>query len=402
MSDTATLKTNALTTWREAPRAARALIAGTFVHRLGGFIQVFVVLYLTHHGFSDAEAGLALGVYGGGMVLGVLVGGWLSDRLGPRRTIVGSMLVTALLLPSVLYLDSYPTIAGVIAAIGAVGQAYRPASTSALSHLVPAERHVMIFAMVRLATNLGTGIGPILGAVLASVSYDLLFWVEAAAVLAFACVSLAALPVRLDARDDDHGAGPAGKVSYLAVLRDGRYLLFLLAILITSIVYIQYVSTLPLAVTAAGMGTMAYGLLVGLNGFVVIAFELFVARRVQHWQPRAAAATGVALTAVGMAAYGLPWDFVGFVLATAIWSFGETVGYPTLFFAYPAQAGPPHLRGRYLGASNSIYGLGCAIGPVIGVAVWSHAGSGLWLFCGLAGVCATVLTAVGVVARRRV
>ncbi|MYS20004.1 hypothetical protein GA0115240_115426, partial [Streptomyces sp. DvalAA-14] len=45
--------------WRESPRAVKSLLAGTAINRLGGFVQVFMVLYLTHRGFSDTQAGAA-------------------------------------------------------------------------------------------------------------------------------------------------------------------------------------------------------------------------------------------------------------------------------------------------------------------------------------------------------
>ncbi len=61
---------------------------------------------------------------------------------------------------------------------------------------------------------------------------------------------------------------------------------------------------------------------------------------------------------------------IGFVLATLMWTFGEIIDYPTLFFAYPAQAGPPEAQGRYLGASNALYGLGSALGPIALAARW--------------------------------
>lgn len=52
---------------------------------------------------------------------------------------------------------------------------------------------------------------------------------------------------------------------------------------------------------------------------------------------------------------------------------------------------------RVLGASNSVYGLGCALGPVIGTAVWGGAGRGLWLWCGALGLVAAMMTWAGVV-----
>ncbi|HEV7898616.1 MAG TPA: MFS transporter [Planosporangium sp.] len=396
MADTAVAdgRTNVRTTWLEAPTAAKALVIGTFVHRLGGFLQVFLVLYLTSRGFSTGRAGLALGVFGAGMVVGVLVGGWLSDRLGPRRTIIGTTTLTAAFLPAVLYLDGYPVLLAAIGLIGAVSQAYRPASTSMLSQLVPQDRHVMIFAMVRLATNLGTTAGPLLGAALAAVSYDLLFWGEGLAALAFGGVAAVALPRTAVGGAVKSDAAAGG--TYLDVLSDRRYLLFLFALMVNSLIYIQYIATLPLSVRANHMSTMVYAVLVALNGLVVVTCELLIAKRVQHWSRRAAALVGVALTAIGMAGYGFHWGLIGFVVATLLWSFGETVGYPTLYYAYPAQAGPPHLRGRYLGASNSLYGLASAVGPVAGIAAWNALGDDLWLWCGVVGLIALAATWVGV------
>ncbi|MFJ6719086.1 MULTISPECIES: MFS transporter [unclassified Streptomyces] len=391
------------TVWRESPTAVKSLLVGTAVNRLGGFIQVFMVLYMTQRGFSDTEAGLALGVYGAGTVLGVLTGGWMSDLVGPRLTIMSTLVSSAVLLPAVLYLDSYPAILAVIGVGAALSQAYRPASTSMISQLIPAERQVMIFAMVRLAINLGTTAAPLLGAALVQVSWDFLFWGEAVAILVFATVAGVTLP-----RGRTNGAGEEGtadtarsrvtgrKPSYLAVLTDGRYLLFLLAMFVSSVIYIQYVSTLPLTVKHLGLGTGVYAAMVALNGALVITCELLVAKVVQRWPARIAVIAGVALTGIGMSLYALPWGVAALVIATLVWSFGEIVGYPTLFFAYPAQAGPPELRGRYLGASNSLYGLGTAVGPFLGVMLWNRFGDGLWLGCGALGLLAVGAAWLGV------
>src|SRR4029077_19013890 len=72
-------------TWREMPRAGKALLLGILVNRLAGFIQIFLVLFLTHRGLTSGQAGVALGVYGAGTVIGTIVGGALSDRLSPRN-----------------------------------------------------------------------------------------------------------------------------------------------------------------------------------------------------------------------------------------------------------------------------------------------------------------------------
>ena len=60
------------------------------------------------------------------------------------------------------------------------------------------------------------------------------------------------------------------------------------------------------------------------------------------------------------------------LVATMLWTFGRSSSGP--MSAYPATAGPPALRGRYIGASQAVFGLGFARGPIVGVAAWNRFG----------------------------
>lgn len=415
-----------LATWRESPLAAKALLAGIFVNRLGAFIQVFLVLFLTTRGFSAVQAGTALAVFTTGAVAGVVVGGALTDRLGPRLTILISMAGGGTLVLSILYLRNYPTLLVVVALVGTVGGAYRPAASTLLSELTPRHRQVMIFAMYRLAYNLGNTAAPLIGAALVSVSYDLLFWGEAAAALGYGVIAAVALPRRrrspveeppggsdepADATDTGDrtdtatrtaaGTGTAAAAGtaaaprttaaprtaaegtgYRAVLADRRYVLFLLALVINAAVYVQYLSALPVAMRASGLATGWFSAMVALNGVIVITCELLVTKVVQRWPMRLVVLIGFVLLGAGMASYALPLGVAAFVVGTLIWSLAEIVAGPTIF-AYPAVASPERLRGRYIGAANAMFGIGSAIGSVAGLAVWNVVGDAVWLWCGL-------------------
>jgi predicted MFS family arabinose efflux permease len=78
------------TTFSESPLAVKAIFGGVFINRVGGFLNIFLVLFLISKGHSASAAALALGVYGAGGVLGVLIGGMLADRLGARNATVRS------------------------------------------------------------------------------------------------------------------------------------------------------------------------------------------------------------------------------------------------------------------------------------------------------------------------
>lgn len=383
-----------MTTWRVAPAGARVLIGGMFVNRLGGFVQVFMVLYLTGLGFSAARTSAVLGAYGAGSVAGVLVGGRLCDRIGGRATIVGSMVLSSALLPPVPYLRAFPVLLPVLALQAAAGQAYRPAAADLLSRMMPPDRQVMIFAMYRLAINLGAAAAPLLGAALIAGSYTLLFLTEAAVGLAYAAVVARHVP------RDHHRPPPAHPAQrpggYRPLLADRRYLLLLFAMLASTLVYVQYLSALPLAVRDRGLSPTVYAALITVNGLVVVAFELPVTRFTQRCRVRPVVASGTALTCLGMALYGPSWGVAGLVAGTVVWSFGEAVSAPTLFLAYPARAGPPGLRGRYLGAANAMYGLGAALGPVLAVAAWGRFGAALWWWSAVAGLVAVPAAWAGV------
>jgi MFS family permease len=376
-----------LATWRQAPRPVKAVIAGILVNRFGGFLQIFLVLYLTQRGFGTVRAGTALGALGAGAVLGTLGGGWLAARVGCRLAVAASMSATAVCTVAVLYVPGYPALLAVVFGVGSASQLYRPAAAEVVSRFTAPERQVLVFAMYRLATNLGSTAAPLLGAALVAISYSALFWVEALAALGVVAIGLS-LPRDRPLADE---AGPVvaerPAANYRALLADRRFLVFLLAILGFATVYNQYLATLPLTVRDAGLPTAVYSVCVAVNAAVVILLELVVTRWVQRWPARLAAAAGILLVGAGLSAYALPLGVAGLVVATLVRSLGEVVGSPTLT-AYPAGAGPVALRSRYLGAAQAMFGLGAALGPPLGVAIWAVAGDRFWLLCGLVALLA--------------
>ena len=377
------------------------MLGGVFISRLAGFLNIFLVLYLVAKGYSDAKATVALGVYGAGAVLGSLAGGSLSTRLGSRTTTVVSLSGASLVLVSVIYLPSYGLILGAVALAGLAAQVFRPASSALLSLLTPDDRQVMVFAIYRFGLNLGAMTAPLLGYGLYHLggeSYTLLFWGEALAALAYGTLAWLTLPSRAqeraahetaaaeaDARDAPDGAAAADDArprgqragGYRAVLADRRYCLYLLAVFIHSTVYVQYLSTLPLDVHSTHVSILWYTLAVALNGFVVIALELPTTKLTQNWPLRLPITAAVLSLGVGVALYGLPLGAAVILGGTLVWSLGEIVGGPAMF-AHPALAAPAALKSRYLAGFQFMFGLGTAVGPVLGGWLFTTLGHRVW------------------------
>ncbi|MEV6683882.1 MFS transporter [Streptomyces sp. NPDC051130] len=387
-------------TFKESTPAVKTVLAGVLVNRLSGFLQLFLVLFLTDTGHSEARTVIALGVYGAGAVAGSLVGGTLADRLGIRHATVVSMSSTAVLTAALLYLPDFTLLLGAIALVSLGAQLFRPASATLLADQTDGDRQIMIFAMYRFGLNVGATAAPLLGYALYNAgghSYTLLFWGEAVIALAYALVARATLPARTAQHPAAAPAAPTGaRGGYAAVLRDRRYLLYLTAAFCHAAVYTQYLSTLPLYMKDARMALFWYTFAVALNGLIVIAFELLVTKVSQRWPLKITIGLGFALVGAGVACYGLPIGPAAVVIGTLVWSLGEILGGPAVF-AYPASAGPEPLRSRYIGSFQFMFGLGSALGPMAGTWLFLRFGSLVWP---LVGACSLLATACGLVAVR--
>ena len=386
-----------LATWRATSVAAKAVLTGVFVNRLAGFIQIFLVLFLTHRGFSGGQAGFALGMYGAGSVIGTFVGGSLSDKLSARAATLIGMVGSAALIVSLVYVKWYPAIVVVVLLVSATAQFFRPAAQSLITEVTPANQRVMVTAMYRLAVNLGTTAAPLLGLALVSVSYNLLFWGEALTSLLYAAIAFKYLP-RKPAKEEAAAAGtaaetaaaePSGRTGYLALLDDKRYLAYLLAFLLLCTVYCQYIVVLPLAIKDAGLSAWWYGAIISMNAAIVVTCEVLATKWVQKWPVWLVQMSGFGLLAVGYAIYGIEIVPFFLILGTLVWTLSEILGAPTVW-AWPGMVAPEHLRGRYFGSMQTMFGLSTTLGPIAGVLIYQQVGARTF-FLSAAGVVAIAM-----------
>jgi hypothetical protein len=248
--------------------------------------------------------------------------------------------------------------------------------------------------------NLGTTVAPLIGVALVSVSYNLLFWGEALAALVYGLIALLLLPrnsPRVTARGEPGvAAEPAGKArsGYLQLLTDSRYVLFLVAFLLLSLVYVQYTAVLPLAVIDAGLSTWWYAAVITLNGAIVVTCEVAATKFVQSWPLRLTQLSGFALLPLGYGLYAIKLIPALLIVGTLMWTLSEVIGAPTVW-AYPGLVAPANLRGRYFGAMQSMYGLGSTLGPILGIALYGRVGQRFFLWAAAVGVLATVVGRLG-------
>src|SRR5215831_17545814 len=114
---------------RALPRGAWILFFGTFLNKFGTFVLPFLAIYLTGLGYTTAQASMAIAAYGIGTLAASLLGGYLADRLGRRKTIVLSMFSGAVTMLCLSQARGLPAIIFFACLAGLTGELYRPASS---------------------------------------------------------------------------------------------------------------------------------------------------------------------------------------------------------------------------------------------------------------------------------
>ncbi|RMI46274.1 MDR family MFS transporter [Streptomyces triticirhizae] len=355
----------------------------------GRFVVPFMTLFLTRDaGLSTSEAGLIVSGYGGGVVLSALAGGVLSDVIGRRRTLLGSLLLSA---ATMTVFPSFPqpaAIAVLLFVFGLVNGAAQPSVAALITDLVPAAHRRAAFAYNFWAVNLGYAVGPLLAGFIADHAFEYLFYAQAGVLVVAATIVLArvtdahaprAFRASRAARTAGAPAEPA--VGLGQVLRDRVFVTFTLAMLVYSVVYVQSTSSLPVTMVEDGFSSGEYGFLLTLNGVLLCALQIPSARLVARWRREAVLAGALLFTALGVGLQALANSWLFYAMAVSVWTLGEMGAHPAAQ-SIAADMSTRRARGRYLGTYALAFSTATMIGPLAGGTVLQHLGSGpLWVGC---------------------
>lgn len=366
---------------RALPPAAWILLGGTFINRFGSFVIPFLVLYLTRNGYSIAQAGVAVGAYGAGHVMASMLGGHLADRIGRRNTIALSMFASAGAMLALSQARGYGAILILTALTGTAAELYRPASSALLVDLVGREQSVFAFGVYRFAVNLAFAAGPATAGFLADRSFFYLFLGDALTSMVFGAIALASLPHGLRTYSSQERFGEAIRVAS----GNRPFLLFLLATVFITLVDFQMGSTFALHVKSVGLPTRAFGLLISLNGLLIVFFELMITNFSLRFRPQPVIALGYFLSGLGFALTAFARTMPALAATVVVWTMGEMISSP-MATAYVAQLAPEQYRGRYMGLFVFTWSIGMLIGPPLGTLLFAHNPMLLWAACGALGV----------------
>jgi MFS family permease len=353
----------------------KILFLTVFIDLLGFGVAVPVLAFCAkQYGASGMTLGLILGSFSLMQFVFSPIWGRLSDRIGRRPVIVGSLLGNAVgflvfaFASNVAMLFAARIITGIAAASIPTAQAYIADSTDETNRAKG-------MAIIGMAFGLGLVLGPPLGGILSSYGSDLhvspnLLPGAAAAVLSLTALMMAifALPesLRPDAKPAERRFSPLDRETWAIFFRTRGLRLGggALAVLMCTLAALAPILVL-IGRDRFGLSAREVGYLLGVMGIVVVILQFTTIHRLtSRIGDVGAGLVGAGALLVGLVIVPFTTDRVVLVIATCLMGVGQGLCNPT-FSSYISKVAPATRRGGILGLAHSLNALARVAGPPI-------------------------------------
>lgn len=344
------------------PRRGLAVLFAVVILDLVGFGIVMPVLPFWAKEFgADALAfGLIQSSYAVAQFVCAPLWGRLSDRVGRRPVLLGTIAGTALamlatgLAPSLVWLFAARTLAGAFAANISVASAY-------IADVTAPEERTRFMGLLGASFGIGFVLGPALGALLVPYGHAVpMFFTAGLAALNW---GIAALQLREPARHE----APAREGVRLPLLRDPAVRAVVVANLAFSLAVTQletffaYLMIDRFGWEASRFAWILVGMAVVMGGIQGGGMKALSAR----YPERRLVIGGVATLALGFAGVPLAPTVPVLLVALLLAAVGRAIAQPALL-SLASQAARPEQRGAVMGAFQSSASLARVFGPALG------------------------------------
>lgn len=369
------------------PHNMWVLFWATLINRSGTMVLPFLALYMTKRfGYSEADSGLVLAVYGVGALITAPTIGKISDKVGSFRIMKTSLFLTGLMFFIYTFISNYYLILGFTFLLAVINEAFRPANLSLISEVVTPSQRRTAFALNRLAINLGMSIGPVVGGLLTLINFSIIFYVDGITSLIAVLFLVTSRWEKIWETEDSNATHVNGETKHLGALKDRNLVFFLLALIPVAMVFFQHMSSMPLfLVNDLGFSAATYGALTIVNTGLIILIEVPLNNYLSTWSDKKNLTIGAVLTALGFGGMAFAHNIPFLIVTIIIWTFGEMIVFPASA-TYVSEIAPAKKRGEYMGFYQMSFSISFMAGPWLGTLVLENYGSftlwiGTFAFC---------------------
>ena len=359
------------------------LWAGILVNRIGGLAFPFLSFFLISRGVPQNVAAAAVSCWGIGGLSAAFFGGWSADRIGRKFTLLTGLILSVVTMFTISWFEPLFLIFACAFLAGFAYDFQRPAVSAAVADLVPVSDRVRAYALNYWAVNIGASIAPLIGGVLATISFHFLFSFEGTTSLLYFAIILFCFR---EPRQHVQGV----RRSPFAAFRDRRLvLLFGLACLLTG-QFFQAYSTLPLVMSQKGLDAGDFSRALVTNGITVVLLSIPISRFLQRWSPATGLSIAAICTGTGFFLTQFAHTTPEYAATIFIWTLGE-IAIASTTPALISRIAPPGQQGVYQASYSMSWSFGILLGPTVGGFVLQTCGEhALWAGCGTLGLLAAV------------
>ena len=343
-------------------------------------------------GYTITQAGIVMGLFGVGAILGGFFGGKITDKTGFYPVQVGTLLGGGILFILLGQMKSFPLICVFSFLLSLVNEAFRPANATAIAAYSKESNRTRSYALNRLAINLGWAVGGAIGGYIASINYTLLFWVDGITNIVAAILLVYFLPPSSNYVKPGKikEINPNSKSAY----SDQVYMAFILLTVFFATCFFQMFSTLTVYFKKDLHFSESYiGFLMAVNGLVITFIEMVIVFKLEG-KRKSTFYIFCGVFLCGMA-YLMPniFQFTPLIAVCMILliSFGEIFSMPFMN-AFWISRSAEHNRGQYAGLYTIAWATAQTCGPLFGSMIADSYGFAvLWWMVG--ALC--ISTAIG-------
>lgn len=347
------------------------------------YYGMFTVLsvYLTNPvsegglGFTDNQRGIMQGVATALLYLLPILGGAIADRFGFKKVLLSAFVTLA---AGYFAMGNFSTYAAVFASfllIAIGGAMFKPIIVATVSKTTNEKNDTLGFGIFYMIVNIGGFIGPFVASKLRDLDWGYVFIMCTVVILFNLIILYFYKEPAVEAKEKESLGESLKKVitNTATVLKDTKFVLFLIIMVGMWTMYMQLFFTLPVYITQwidtsniynslpaflapvfgaidNGKGVIRPELMINVPAFTIIVFQVFMSNRLKNVKPIISMVFGILVMAIGFGQMSFSTAGLVIIGSAVILAFGEMASSPRIQ-EYIGRIAPREKVALYMGYS---------------------------------------------------